>query len=204
MLVLLDGTLEHVERTARLINDYGIAIIITSVYIVFTILLVVWLFRIISGDIRRNRDDFALMGKKLDDIGDNMSLIASTYKDKNKSLIRTVISDTMRRCTYEGVFTVNRFRKENNISNKQQLRDKTETYVRSSREQLENVLRQVKYGGRTINEYVDMSKYDAKLLHFFMAEVCKPEDSDRTERNLGTIYNNIKNEIFNEIHAVAA
>lgn len=202
MDTLTTSTLE----VAKGIHEYGIAIIICSVFIVLSVALMITCFRWFKSIIENIMNNYSNQISRLYEVsnrnGEILVDIAEGLVSETSLRVQIIGGSIFSNSFFQCRDIVVRVKEENNISNKEATEKKVKTLVTNQFDEIYTKMSNFTFKGKSLSYYLRNEDWESSVCKVILEEVYKDLNPDRTYTNLKMVYDNIKLEFYHNVNSI--
>lgn len=189
---------------AKGIHEYGVAVIICSVFIVLSVTLMITCFKWFKSIIENIMNNYSKQIEKLHEVsnknGEILVDIAEGLVPETILRVQTILGLVMDVSFHKSRDLVVRIKEENNISNKDSTKKKIHTLVQNMFDDIVTKLEYYTFRGKALSQYINQDDYVESVSHIIENEVYLDLNADRTYTNIKMVYDNIKLEMYHNLN----
>ena len=191
---------EQVMQTANGITNYGILVMISSIYLVLTAAMMIAIFRwfksIINQILKQNKEMLAKIASETKGLASMIHDVSEQARDDSKMRAKTVISLYIENAITKVCRMIKRVREENNISDRDMTHNKVLQRTQVLYKQMESDLYTFSYRGKKISESMDERWVD-EVVSVVEQELYNPAgvNNSRAYANVSTVFTKIRTEL---------
>lgn len=191
-------------EVAQNIHEYGIAVVICSLFVVLSAALMITCFRWFKSIIEQIMSNYSVQLSKLYEAsnrnGEVLVDIAEGLVSETILKTKTITESLLDVAFLKSKDLVARIIDENNIQNKEATKIKVNVLITNIFEDVYTKANYFTYKGKPLSNYMDKDKWINQVATLVYQEVYLKINSDRTYTNIKMVYDNIQLEIFHNIN----
>lgn len=191
-------------EVAKGIHEYGVAVIICSVFIILSVTLMITCFKWFKSIIENIMNNYSKQIQALHEIsnknGEILVDIAEGLIPETILRVQTILGLVMDVSFHKSRDLVVRVKEENNISNKEGTKKKIRALVQNLFDDMVTKLEYYTFRGKALSSYIDHEDYIDSVSHIIENEVYQDLNPDRTYTNIKMVYDNIKLEMYHRLN----
>lgn len=203
--LVVDATTPTME-VAKGIHEYGIAVIICSVFIVLSVALMITCFRWFRSIIESIMNNYSNQIQKLYEVsnknGEILVDIAEGLVSETILRVQIIANAIFDVSFYRCIGIVSRVKEENNISNKEATQKKVQGLVQNQFDEIVTKFENFNFKGKSLTAYLRDNDWEESVVKVIINEIYQEVNPDRTYTNLKMVYENIKLEFHHNINNV--
>lgn len=197
-----DATLE----VAQNIHEYGIAVVICSLFVVLSAALMITCFKWFKSIIEQIMSNYSVQLSKLYEVsnrnGEVLVDIAEGLVSETILRTKTICESLLDTAFLKSKDLVPRVIEENNIQDKEATKKKVMVLISNIFEDVYTKANYFTFKGKPLSHYMDKESWVKLVSEAVYNEIYLKVNSDRTYTNVKMIYDNIELEIFHNINNI--
>lgn len=197
-------SVEATLKIAKGIHEYGVTVIVCSIFIILSGVLMITCFRWFKSIIESIMNNYSNQLQRLYEISNKNGEVLV-------DIAEGLISETILRVKTisEAIFEVHlhkcrdlvvRIKEENNIQNKEATKKKIHTLVKNQFDDIITKFSYFTFKGKPLSHYVKEEEWVSIVSKTVEGEVYQEVNPDRTYTNLKMVYDNIKLEFYQNLN----
>lgn len=195
-----DATLE----VAQNIHEYGIAVVICSLFVVLSAALMITCFKWFKSIIEQIMRNYSVQLTKLYEVsnknGEVLVGIAEGLVSETILRTKTICESLLDTAFLKSKDLVARVIEENNIQDKEATKKKVTVLISNLFEDVYTKSNYFTFKGKPLSHYMDKESWIKQVSETIYAEIYLKVNPDRTYTNVKMIYDNIELEVFHNIN----
>lgn len=187
-------------QTAEGITQYGILVMISSVYLVLTAAMMIAIFKwfksIINQILKQNKEMLAKIATETKGLASMINDVSEQARDDSKMRAKTVVSLYIENSIVKVCRMIKRVREENNISDREKTHNKVLQRTQVLYKQMESDMYTFSYRGKKLSECMDEKWVDevVVLVEQELYNSAGPNNA-RAYANVSTLFTRIRTEL---------
>jgi hypothetical protein len=205
-LILQASLAESTLEVAQNIHEYGIAVVICSLFVVLSAALMITCFKWFKSIIEQIMSNYSVQLTKLYEVsnrnGEVLVDIAEGLVSETILRTKTICESLLDTAFLKSKDLVPRVIDENNIQDKEATKKKVKVLISNIFEDVYTKANYFTFKGKPLSHYMDRDIWIDRVSEAIYAEIYLKVNPDRTYTNIKMIYDNIELEIFHNINNI--
>jgi len=205
-LFLQSGVTDATLEVAQNIHEYGIAVVICSLFVVLSAALMITCFKWFKSIIEQIMSNYSVQLSKLYEVsnrnGEVLVDIAEGLVSETILRTKTICESLLDTAFLKSKDLVPRVIEENNIQDKEATKKKVMVLISNIFEDVYTKANYFTFKGKPLSHYMDKESWVKLVSEAVYNEIYLKVNSDRTYTNVKMIYDNIELEIFHNINNI--
>lgn len=205
-LILQASLAESTMEVAQNIHEYGIAVVICSLFVVLSAALMITCFKWFKSIIEQIMSNYSVQLTKLYEVsnrnGEVLVDIAEGLVSETILRTKTICESLLDTAFLKSKDLVPRVIEENNIQNKEATKKKVTVLISNIFEDVYTKANYFTFKGKPLSHYMDKDSWISQVAEAVYSEIYLKVNPDRTYTNIKMIYDNIELEIFHNINNI--
>jgi hypothetical protein len=206
LFLLQSGVTDATLEVAQNIHEYGIAVVICSLFVVLSAALMITCFKWFKSIIEQIMSNYSVQLSKLYEVsnrnGEVLVDIAEGLVSETILRTKTICESLLDTAFLKSKDLVPRVIEENNIQDKEATKKKVMVLISNIFEDVYTKANYFTFKGKPLSHYMDKESWVKLVSEAVYNEIYLKVNSDRTYTNVKMIYDNIELEIFHNINNI--
>lgn len=206
LFLLQSGVTDATLEVAQNIHEYGIAVVICSLFVVLSAALMITCFKWFKSIIEQIMSNYSVQLSKLYEVsnrnGEVLVDIAEGLVSETILRTKTICESLLDTAFLKSKDLVPRVIEENNIQDKEATKKKVMVLISNIFEDVYTKANYFTFKGKPLSHYMDKETWVKLVSEAVYNEIYLKVNSDRTYTNVKMIYDNIELEIFHNINNI--